>query len=278
MTKHVIAIIGTGNMGTSLIGGLIKSGYPSDKIWGTCPNKEKLEHLHQYFHIHTSTNNIKACESAEVILFAVKPNILKEVAAELASLIQSRHPLIISIVTGIQTQNIQAWLGEDIPIVRAMPNTPALINAGATALYANTLVDHSQRNIAESILRSVGVAVWLQEESLLDIVTAISGSGPAYFFLIMEAMQQIAQKLGLSSKIASLLIKETALGAARMAIESDYSLEELRQKVTSPGCTTEKAVSVLEENQIRKIFKNAIDAAVKRSQELGQLKSSHRGN
>src|SRR3990167_3805894 len=220
----IIAIIGTGNMGSSLINGLIKSGHPAHKLWGTCPNKEKLEQLHHYFHIHTSTNNIKACESADVIIFAVKPQIFQAVAMELAPTIQKHRPLIISIVSGIS------------------------IN---------------------SILCSLGIIVWLPQEKLMDVVTALSGSGPAYFFLVMEALQQAAQQLGLPQETALLLVKETALGAARMAIESDHSLEELRQKVTSPGGTTEKAIAVLEENQIRKIFEKAIQAAVRRSEELG---------
>ena len=265
----IIAIIGTGNMGSSLINGLIKSGHPAHKLWGTCPNKEKLEQLHHYFHIHTSTNNIKACESADVIIFAVKPQIFQAVAMELAPTIQKHRPLIISIVSGISINSILCSLGKNIQVVRAMPNIPALIGAGATALYANTDVSKQQLNTAESILRSVGIIVWLPQEKLMDVVTALSGSGPAYFFLVMEALQQAAQQLGLPQETALLLVKETDLGAARMAIESDHSLEELRQKVTSPGGTTEKAIAVLEENQIRKIFEKAIQAAVRRSEELG---------
>lgn len=265
----VIAVIGTGNMGSSLIHGLIKSGHPPDKLWGTCPNKKNLEHLRQSFNIHTSTHNLEAIQSADVVIFAIKPQVFQEVALELVDGIQAHRPLIISIAAGIRIENIQKWLGEEIPIVRAMPNTPALIGAGVTALCANSCVSKQQLTLAESILRSVGIVVCLQQEKLMDVATALSGSGPAYFFLIMEALQQASQQLGLSEETASLLVNETALGSARMAIESNHSLQELRRKVTSPGGTTEKAVAILEENQIRQILEKALRAAVKRSEELG---------
>ena len=265
----VIAIIGTGNMGTSLINGLIKNGHPPEKLWGTCPDKKKLEQIQHYFHIHTTTNNLAACEAADVIIFAVKPQVFQEVALSLDKCVQARHPLIISIAAGIRINSMNKWLGEEIAIVRAMPNTPALIGAGATALFANKFVNPEQFNLAESILRSVGLVVWLQNENLMDVVTALSGNGPAYFFLVMEALQDAAQQLGLSQETALFLIKKTALGSARMAIESEHSLEELRLKVTSPGGTTEKAVAVLEENHLREIFKKAMQAAVNRAKELG---------
>src|SRR3990167_1285241 len=265
----IVAVIGTGNMGTGLISGLVNSGHPPERLWGTCPNKDKLEYLHRCFHIHTSTNNSQASQAADFIIFAIKPQIFQQVAIELTSIIQTRRPLIISIAAGTREKNIQQWVGGAIPIVRAMPNTPALIGAGATALYANHYVKKKQLDIAESILRSVGIVVWLKQEMLLDSVTAVSGSGPAYFFLVMEVLQNVAVKLGLPEEIASLLVKETALGAARMAIESDHSLAELRRKVTSPGGTTEKAISVLEEKHVREIFAEAIRAAAKRSEELG---------
>lgn len=267
----VIAILGTGNMGSSLISGLIKNGHPADKLWAADTSEEKLLHLQQAFSIHTSSNNVKAAEVADIVVFAVKPQVFASVAMGLTPVLQSRHSLIISIAAGVREASIEHWLGHKTAIVRAMPNTAALIGCGATALFANAHVTEEQRNVAESILRAVGVVVWLPDEVLMDTVTALSGSGPAYFFLVMEALQQAAEQLGLAKETARLLTLQTALGAARMAIESGQSLAELRHNVTSPGGTTEKALSVLEENNIRDLFKQALLAAKLRSEELAEL-------
>jgi pyrroline-5-carboxylate reductase len=275
MTTPVIAMIGAGNMGSSLIGGLINDGHPSDKLWATDPSAEKLAYLNQTFHIHTTHDNKKAAETADVIIFAIKPQIFSEAASELAPLIQSRKPLVISIAAGIREASIQHWLGGNASIVRAMPNTPALIKCGATALYANPFVSDAQHNMAESILRAVGVAVWLNNEQQIDTVTALSGSGPAYFFLMMEALQDAAEQLGLPTDTARLLTLQTALGAARMAIESDTPLAELRRHVTSPGGTTEKGVSVLMAHDIQGVFKKTLEAAKHRSEELADSLKHH---
>ncbi|RDI41318.1 pyrroline-5-carboxylate reductase [Aquicella lusitana] len=271
MHTPVISIIGAGNMGSSLIGGLIKDGHPSDKLWAADPSGEKLTQLKTKFDINTTSDNAQAIQAADTIIFAVKPQAFAHVALPLKKVIAERKPLVISIAAGIREASIQQWLNGKTPIVRAMPNTPALIGCGATALYANPYVTESQRNLAESILRAVGVVVWLNDEKLMDTVTALSGSGPAYFFLMMEALQEAAEDLGLPTETARLLTLQTALGAARMAIESGTSLAELRRKVTSPGGTTEKAISVLEENNIRRLFKQALQAAKLRSEELATL-------
>jgi pyrroline-5-carboxylate reductase len=271
VTTPVITIIGAGNMGSSLIGGLIKDGHPGDKLWACDPSKEKCLQVQETFQVHTTPDNAKAVEHADVIIFAVKPQVFKSIAKSLASVIQQRKPLIISIAAGVRESHIQHWLGGNMAIVRSMPNTPALIGCGATALYANQFVSVQQRNIAESILRAVGMIVWLNDEHLMDTVTALSGSGPAYFFLIMEIMQHTAEQLGLTPDTARLLTLQTALGAARMAMESGKSLDELRHNVTSPGGTTEKAISVLEENNIRSVLKKALHAAKLRSEELAEL-------
>lgn len=271
MTSPVIAIIGAGNMGSSLIGGLIKTGHPSKKIWATAASEETLTILRENFKINTTTDNLKAVQAAEVIIFAVKPQAFGKIAAEISEVLQTHHPLIISIAAGVPTITIQKWLGGKVAVVRCMPNTPALINCGATALFASSLVTSEQRNIAESILRAVGVVVWLSDEKWMDIVTALSGSGPAYFFHMMEALQMAAEELGLPTETARLLTLQTALGAARMAIESGKPIAELRKNVTSPGGTTEKALSVLEENNIRGLYKMALHAAKRRSEELASL-------
>jgi len=267
----VIAFIGAGNMGGSLIGGLIQNGHPADHIWATDPDKAKCKQLADTFHIHSTQNNAEAAKQADILIFAVKPQILKIVAEELASVIQERKPLVISIAAGVRESSLQNWLGGSIAIVRAMPNTPALIGAGASGLYANKHVSQEQHNLAESILRAVGIAVWVKSEEQMDVVTALSGSGPAYFFLIMEALQEAAEAFGLPSDTARLLALQTALGAGKMAIESAASPAELRLQVTSPGGTTESAVTALENHHIRDIFKSAVQAAKERSEELADL-------
>jgi pyrroline-5-carboxylate reductase len=267
MTEN-IAIIGAGNMGASLLGGLIKNNYPAEKIWITDTDNHKLEFLKQEFNIHTAHTNLDAIQSADVIILAVKPQILQQVATEIAPALQK--PLIISIAAGVRIATLQKWLGESIPIVRVMPNTPALIGCGASALFANTHTSPSQCNLAESILRAVGIAVWVKNEKLIDVVTALSGSGPAYFFLIIEALQNAAEQAGLPAETAKLLTLQTAYGAARMALESNENIVKLRQNVTSPGGTTERAVNVLEQENIREIFLKTVQAACQRAEELGR--------
>lgn len=271
MTSATIAMIGAGNMGASLIGGLIQNGHPSEKIIATDTSPDKLAMLQQTFQIQTTTNNDEAIELADVVVFAVKPQYFETVAVSAKQAIRTRRRLIVSIAAGIRVASIQTWLGGEQAIVRTMPNTPALIGAGAAALYANDLVNDKERNLAESILRAVGIAVWLNDESLMDTVTALSGSGPAYFFLFMEAMQHAAEELGLPTDTARLLTLQTALGAARMAIESGKPLDELRHNVTSPGGTTEKALGVLQEHHLPVIIRHALQAAKTRSEELADL-------
>ncbi len=270
MKTPFIAMIGAGNMGSSLIGGLIKNGHPVDRIIATDPSDEKLRQL-QPFGIHVTTDNSKAASLADVIIFAVKPQVFEKVAAPIKDVVQQRKPLVISIAAGIRIASIQQWLGEQTAIARVMPNTPALIGAGASALFANQHTTAEQRNIAETIMRAVGISVWVDEEEQMDTVTALSGSGPAYFFLVIEALQDAAESMGLPAETAQILAQQTALGAALMAIDSAYSPAELRQHVTSPGGTTEKAVSVLEEHHIRDIFKKTLLAAKQRSEELAHL-------
>ncbi|MFZ2314818.1 MAG: pyrroline-5-carboxylate reductase [Gammaproteobacteria bacterium] len=271
MTTPTIAIIGAGNMGLSLIGGLIKDQHPPSHIIAADPSVEKLTQLEQRFSIKTTSDNKAAVIAADVVIFAVKPQYFANVAKELAPIMQDHHPLVISIAAGIRISHIQHWLGDHIAIVRSMPNTPALIGCGATALYANDYVSAEQRNLAESMLRAVGITIWLEKEALMDTVTALSGSGPAYFFLMMESLQAAAEEMGLPTETARLLTLQTALGAARIAMESNSDLTELRQHVTSPGGTTEKAISVLEENNIRELFKKTLAAAKSRSEELAEI-------
>lgn len=271
MQNHMIGFIGAGSMATSLIGGLIADGFPANKIWASEPMADKLASLKQKFNINCTLSNQEVASNADVLVFAVKPQILKKVAAEAASVVAAKHSLIISIAAGVREPDLRRWLGEKTAIVRCMPNTPALIQSGATGLYANSHVSQSQKNLAESILRAVGLTVWVNNEEQLDIVTALSGSGPAYFFLIMEALEQAAVDAGLPREASRLLTLQTALGAARMALESSDSVAELRQRVTSPGGTTESALQVLVEGETSSLFANAVNAAVKRAQVLGKM-------
>jgi len=265
---HTLAIIGAGNMGASLLGGLIANQFPGERIWITDSDPEKLRTLKQQFNVHTTDNNEEAANAADIVILALKPQIMREATRKLATVSQAKKSLIISIAAGIREEDLQDWLGGNVAIVRCMPNTPALIRAGATALYANHFVTAKQRDLAESILRAVGTAIWLDNEKHMDAVTALSGSGPAYFFLMIEALQAAGEKLGLASETARLLTLQTALGAARMALESNESAAELRRRVTSPGGTTEAALRVLEKANITELFFNALKTAKERSEEL----------
>jgi pyrroline-5-carboxylate reductase len=264
----IIAFIGAGNMGSSLIGGLIHHGHPSDRLWASDPSQEKLSDLHNHYHIHTTTDNTKVVEAADVVIFAIKPQLVAQVAQSLASTIQQHRPLVISIAAGVRVCNIKQWLEAKVTIVRAMPNTPALIGYGATALYTNLETADYHRELAETIMKSVGIVKWLPEEALMDNITALSGSGPAYFFLMMEALENAAVDLGLPHDIAHTFTLQTVKGAAEMAGKMHKSFAELREQVTSKGGTTEKGVAILEEHNIRGLLKMTLQAAKLRSEEL----------
>lgn len=271
MKNVTIAFVGGGNMARSLIGGLLADGMPPQNIWVADPNESVLRGHQQRFAVHTTADNGEAVRHAQVIVLAVKPQVAKEVAQTLGPAVQDRQPLVISIAAGIRESDLRGWLGIDTAIVRTMPNTPALVGSGATALFANPAVNKEQKNLAESILRAVGMTLWVDDEGLMDAVTALSGSGPAYFFLIMEAMEQAGHRLGLPHDTARLLTLQTAFGAAKMALESNEELSALRQRVTSPGGTTERAVKVLQEHRLEAVFDEALRAAHQRSVELATM-------
>jgi pyrroline-5-carboxylate reductase len=272
MHKATITFIGAGNMTTSLVGGLIANGDDPQKFWVTDSDSEKLTQLKQRFNINTTSDNVAGAQQADILILAVKPQILSNIAKELREVIQQQQPLIISIAAGIREGQIRHWLGDHpFKIVRCMPNTPALVGSGATALYANEFVNESQKETAESILRAVGITVWVGNEDQMDMVTALSGCGPAYFFLVMEALQEGAKALGLDSEAARLLTLQTALGAARMAMESPESPADLRQRVASPGGSTEQALDVLEKGKLRELFKQALYAAQQRAVEITKM-------
>jgi pyrroline-5-carboxylate reductase len=266
-----ITFIGGGNMARSLIGGLLDDGLPAERVWAADPNEPVLRNLQEQFAVHITHDNNEAARHAQVVILAIKPQLIKAVAQQLAPVIQSSQPLVISIAAGIREGDLRLWLGDDTAIVRTMPNTPAVVRSGATALFANRAVNKEQKNLAESILRAVGMTLWVDDEGLMDAVTALSGSGPAYFFLIMEALESAGQHLGLPRDTARLLTLQTAFGAAKMALESTEGLAELRQRVTSPGGTTERAVQVLQKHHLEEVFDEALRAAHQRSVELAKI-------
>jgi pyrroline-5-carboxylate reductase len=271
MKSSKLTFIGGGNMATSLISGLIADGYDKSLITVSDPDSEKLSQLAARFGIHTEPDNTEAIATAEMVVLAVKPQIMEQVARGLAETIQKTNPLVISIAAGVKGQILRDWLGGNVALVRSMPNTPAMIQSGATGLHAGPGVTDEQRDMAETVLRAVGLTRWVEEEAQMDAVTAVSGSGPAYFFLVMEAMEEAAESMGLDHETARLLVLQTALGAARMAMESSDSPAVLRQKVTSPGGTTERALGLFEDGGIRELFKQALKGAEKRSEELSNM-------
>lgn len=272
MIPMTITFLGAGNMGRCLIGGLIANGHPPAAIVAADPNAQQLDFVRERLGVETSADNASAVAGADVIVLAVKPQMMRSVALELAPVLdRSPRPLVVSIAAGVRTEDLRRWLGAAQPLVRAMPNTPALVQAGATALYAAARTTTDQREVAEGILRSVGTTVWVDDELLIDVATAVSGSGPAYFFLLMELIQQAGAKLGLSDAQARQLTVETALGAARMALESGLDPAALRQQVTSPGGTTERALSILADRNIANAVDSAVTGAFERAGELSRL-------
>ncbi len=265
---NTIAFIGAGNMASAIIGGLIENGMDPKNIWASAPDQTMINNLSSTLGIHTTTDNNKAVAEADVVILAVKPQIMENVLTPLQDALQDKKPLLISVAAGINLHSLSKWTGGGLAIVRCMPNTPALVQQGASGLLANAQVTDSQKTLSEQILNAVGISVWVKNEAELDAVTAVSGSGPAYFFLFMEAMVAAGSKLGLSEETATALTLKTALGAATMASQSDDSPAQLRKKVTSPNGTTEKAINSFIEQDLHKIVETALKAANDRSVQL----------
>ncbi|MGZ5577046.1 MAG: pyrroline-5-carboxylate reductase [Methylobacter sp.] len=270
MKTNKIGFIGGGNMASSLISGLIASGHAPEQIWVSDINPDTLADLKKQLNVNTTINNEDIINAADVVVLAVKPQTLSTVAQGIAALVQQKKPLVVSIAAGINQNSLSRWLGADTAIVRCMPNTPALVLTGATALHANNKVTAEQCDLAENILRAVGIALWVDDEAELDAVTAISGSGPAYFFLLMEAMEKAALELGLGRETSRLLVQQTALGAAKIALESAESPEQLRKRVTSPGGTTQRAIETFEQGGFTELVSKALHAARDRSIEMSK--------
>src|SRR5271170_3972100 len=263
-----LAFIGGGNMAAALIGGLTKRGVLATRVVVADPSPDQLQRLVRGYGVTVAADNASAVQGAEVVILAVKPQQMRSVALGLAPHLAKTPPLVISVAAGIPHAALTRWLGNSVPVIRTMPNRPALNGFGATGLYAPAAVGAANRALAEMIMGAVSATVWVEHESQMDTVTALSGSGPAYFFLFMEALEAAAHERGLPNDIAHKLTLETAFGAAQMARQSTESLAVLREQVTSKGGTTAAALAVLNAAGLRAIVAHAVAAADRRSAEL----------
>ncbi len=270
MTEATIAFIGAGNMASSIIGGLVNDGWPAARIIASNRTTGKLDALQKKFGIKTSTDNHQAVTQADVVVLAVKPQMMQTVLNDLAPSLDSNKHLLISVAAGTTIESLEQWTSSDFAIVRSMPNTPSLLQCGATGLFANANTSESQKQLTNTIFDAIGISEWVANEALIDSVIAISGSGPAYFFLFMEAMKKTGVELGLDEKTAERLTLQTALGAARMAVESDVDAAELRRRVTSPNGVTEQAINSFQQDGLEDTVTNAMQSAVRRAQEMAK--------
>lgn len=269
MNRPNIAFIGGGNMAASLIGGLVSQGYDAARIRASDPLQASRERLANEFGITTSADNAAICRDADVVVLAVKPQILGDVARELAPAL-SASAVTVSIAAGIPMAALENWLGRGKAVVRCMPNTPSLVHRGVSGLLANTAVSDTQKETVGDIFEAVGIVAWLGSERDIEAVTALSGSGPAYFFYLMELMEREGVRLGLDAETARRFTLQTALGAAAMASESDVDTAELRRRVSSPGGTTEQAIRAFQEGGLPQLVGTAMDAAATRAREMGE--------
>lgn len=268
--EPTIAFIGGGNMSSSIIGGLINSGWSNQKIRASDPDDFQRQKLSDKFAVSCFKENAACADDAEVIVLAVKPQKLEQAVSSIATLLASKQPLIISIAAGIPSESILKWIGKDLPIIRVMPNTPALVNSGVSGLFAGSLVTPPQTELAEYLMQAVGEVVWVEREDLIDTVTGVSGSGPAYFFKIIELMIAEGIANGLSAASARTLAVETARGAANLIYQSPLEPTELRRQVTSPGGTTEAGIQYMEKAGIDDTIRGGVKAAILRSVELSK--------
>ena len=257
-------------MASSIIGGLISAGWGKDRIRVSDPDPDQRHKIKARFDVDCFENNRECIDNADIVVFATKPQTLRRAVESVNTELVNTHPLLISIAAGIQCRDVVQWLGATLPLVRVMPNTPALINQGVSGVYATASCTDDHKQSVEQIMQAVGEVVWVQQERDIDTVTAISGSGPAYFYKLMEVMIEVATTEGLSEQAARTLVLETAKGAAIMAAGVATPPAELRKHVTSPGGTTEAALSTMESLEIDKILSAGMIAAIDRSKALAK--------
>ena len=267
-SSQAIAFIGGGNMARALIGGLIHAGQAADSLTVADPAAEQRQRLQDDFGVIGAVNNAAACRDKQAVVLAVKPQVIDSVLAEIASTLDD-DALVISVAAGVSLDKLAAGLGGRRALVRAMPNTPALYGTGITGLAANGHLSEPQRQLVEQIFASAGETAWISDETLMDAVTAVSGSGPAYFFALTEHLARAGAAAGLPAELAARLARQTAIGAGVMLARSDLDAGELRRRVTSPGGTTAAALARFDEEGLGMLVERAVDAAVQRGRELG---------
>ncbi len=268
MIVKKLAFIGAGNMAGAIIKGLIEGGYPAEQIRATTRSADSATQAAHHLGIEVSTDNQATCQWAEVIVLAVKPQMLKATCAELSPALNNQ--LVMSVAAGIDTATLSQWLGKDLAIVRSMPNTPSQVGVGTSGLFATRKARESDRDFANQVAEATGLCIWVQDEALIHAVTAVSGSGPAYYFLFMEAMIEAGKSLGLDEASARALTLQTALGAATLANKVDTPVDQLKRNVMSPGGTTERAIHTFEDGQLRQLVQNAMNECAARSESLGR--------
>ena len=269
MTDPIITFIGAGNMAQALIGGLVQAGHPSERIRVADPSEDQRRTVSEQFGIEAFDDNARAADGADVLMLAVKPQVMDTVLASLADSVRS-DTLVISVAAGVTLAQLARGLNDHRRSVRAMPNTPALYGAGITGMVADDGVEAADRERAERILDTAGKTVWVNDETLMDVVTAISGSGPAYFFRFVELLTRAGTRAGLNESDAAALARQTAFGAGTMLAESNLDAAELRRRVTSPGGTTAAALESFAASEFERVVDEAVQAAIRRGRELGQ--------
>jgi pyrroline-5-carboxylate reductase len=269
-TSPTISFIGAGNMASAIIGGMLDNGFQADKIWVSAPDDNHLQSIRKRFGISVTTDNRYCAQQADMVVLAVKPQVMAEVCQDIAPVVQNTRPLMVSIAAGLTADTLDEWLGGGLPLVRVMPNTPSLVGKGAAGLYANSQVKDKQKKMVQAVFESIGSALWVEDENLLHAVTALSGSGPAYFFLMLEALESAATEAGIAPETARELAIQTMAGAAEMAGRSEHDPAQLKRNVMSPGGTTEQAIHTFEDGGLRELVKKAYGAAFKRSQEMSK--------
>ncbi|PMK03643.1 pyrroline-5-carboxylate reductase [Vibrio sp. 10N.261.55.A7] len=268
MEHKKIAFIGAGNMTRSIIAGLVASGYPATLITATNPSQPKLDFLSQEYGINTQSDNFSAVEEANVVVMAVKPQLMEAVSFDLRAVDYSKK-LVISIAAGISAKRLNAMFDTSLNLVRVMPNTPSLLGQGMSGLYAANDVDEQDKQFSADLMTAVGKVCWVEQESGINSVIAAAGSAPAYFFLFMEAMQAEAIAQGFDEQTARMLVQQSALGAAEMVVANpELQLSTLREQVTSKGGTTAEALRTFNQHQLPEIVAKAMQAAVARAQEM----------
>jgi len=268
MKQLTIGFIGAGNMASAMIGGLVGTEITGDQVSVFDPSADNMQRLSNEFGVHACASNDELVSKSDVLLLAIKPQVMQSVLTPLESAFTKKKPLIISIAAGIPCEHINNWLNHEHAIVRVMPNTPALVGAGASGLYANESVTSSQKEISETLLNAIGTCAWVESEDDIDAVTALSGSGPAYFMLFVKSLIDAGVQSGLSEATATSLALQTCEGSAKLMRESNDSIAQLIKNVTSPGGTTEQALNSFHADDLKAVVHKAFGAALNRSKEL----------